>query len=232
MESQLAGAQNQDFRTIPRLWEAAPGRRALDLGAGIGLYTAELACQGAWAVGLDLELGHLAQARARGAGKKLFWVRGDAAHLPFRAGVFSLVVSVEVLSHLPPQARRAALAEAGRVVRGGGELFVTLHNPTRLALGQWLRWRRPQEVYRTANLPVWPVAPRQAIDLAHRCGLRPKREIRYLNFHSRFTYDWHRKHPRLSALLVLLEEVLARTPLVRRLGITFLVRASKAAAPG
>lgn len=227
METQLAGAQNQDFRTIPRLWKAGGGTRALDLGAGLGLYTAELACQGAWVVGLDLEFCHIAQARSRGAGKKLFWVRGDAAHLPFKAGIFSLVVSVEVLSHLAPPARQAAMEEVGRVVRGGGEVFITLHNRARLSASQWLRLRCPKAVYETANLPVWPATPQQALGLVRNCGLRPRNGIRYLNFHSRFTYDWYRCHPRLAALVILAEEALAWTPLVRRLGITFLLWARK-----
>lgn len=227
MESQLAGAQNQDFRTIPRLWKAAGGIRALDLGAGLGLYTAELACQGAWAVGLDLELRHIAQAKKRGAGKKLFWVRGDAAHLPFKEEVFSLVVSVEVLSHLVPSAMQAAMVEVGRVVRADGEVFITLHNQERLSLSQWLRLRRPKVVYETTNLPVWPATPRQVLGLAQNCGLRPRNGIRYLNYHSRFSYDWQRRHPWLAAIVIVAEDTLARTPLVQRLAITFLLRASK-----
>ncbi|MBM3279388.1 MAG: class I SAM-dependent methyltransferase [Candidatus Handelsmanbacteria bacterium] len=229
METQLAGAQNQDFRTIPRLWKVTKGIRALDLGAGLGLYSAALARQDAWVVGVDLELGHIAGARKEAQGRKLFWVRGDAAHLPFRPESFGLVVSVEMLSHLAPPDRGRALAEIGRVVREGGEVWLTLHNPVRLALGQWLRGRRSRQVYETANLPVWPSTPGQALGMVHGCGLQGQGGIRYLNYHSRFTFAWQRRHPWLARLLCLGEDLLARLPLLRRLGITFMLQATKAA---
>jgi SAM-dependent methyltransferase len=222
------GAQNQDFRTLPRLWPAPGGRRALDLGCGAGLYTRELARQGARALGVDLDLARLREARGSAGGQGIGWIRADAAWLPFRPEAFDLVVSVEVLTHLAPEARSRVFGEIHRVVRPGGAVLATLHNRARLSLGRWLRLRRPRPCYPTSHLTVWPTSPAEAGQLAALRGLRPLGRARYLNFHSRFTHRFSRDYPRLSRLVAALEDLLSGLPLARRLGITFLLSLSRA----
>lgn len=219
----MIGAPTQDCRTIPRLWSVDKGTRVLDLGCGMGLYTAELARLGACPVGLDLSAQNLVQAKKQTAGQRISWVRGDAAHLPFREGVFELVVSVEVLTHLPPGVRRGIWSELERVLCQGGRALLTLHNRARLSVSRWLRLERPREWYGTANLDVWPTTPQEARQSVSACGLELGGRVRYLNYHSRFTSRWAAAHPHLAAVVVLVEEVLARTPLLRCLGITFLI---------
>lgn len=219
----MIGSNNQDFRTIPKLWAAVSQLRCLDLGCGNGLYTRELARQDAFPVGLDCDLERIKEARQHSGRGKAYWVRGDVVHLPFKDATFDLLISIEVLTHLPPESRFAVLQEVRRITRDGGKIFITLHNRTRLDISQWLRCRRPQMAYDTAHLKVWPTVPAEARQMVCACGFRETGQEMYLNFHSRFSYGFFRKHPLLSRVVIIVEDLLRRLPLFRRMGITFLL---------
>ncbi|WP_213451485.1 demethylmenaquinone methyltransferase [Rhizomonospora bruguierae] len=97
-----------------------PGERVLDVGAGTGVSTEELARSGAYAVGADLSLGMLAH------GKRVRPVvpllAGDALRLPFPDAAFDAVtISLALRNVSDPD---AALAELARVTRPGGRLVV------------------------------------------------------------------------------------------------------------
>jgi SAM-dependent methyltransferase len=221
----VIGSNNQDFRSIPAIWPDIEGRRVLDVGCGQGLYTRELARRGAVAVGVDFNVGALREAKR--AGGHFHAVRADARYLPFRADAFEMVVSIEVLSHIDPQIRQGVLADIGRVLEAGGVAFVTLHNRWRLTFGQWLRLRRARRVYHTANLDVWPSVPEEGQLMVRDNGLDPASTLRYLNYHSRFTYNFFVTYPKLSKLVIVAEDLLSRIPILRRLAITFLLIANK-----
>lgn len=98
------------------------GRRALEVGCGDGRLMGWLAARAALAVGLDPDPAQLARAEAnRGAGPL---VRAVAERLPFAAAAFDLVLLFNSLHHVPVDRQSAALAEAARVLRPGGDLLV------------------------------------------------------------------------------------------------------------
>ncbi len=109
-----------------RLWRRAtsralaprPGERVLDLAAGTGVSTVELARSGAYAVGVDISLGMLRAGRNRGVPL----LAGDALALPFRDGAFDAVTISFGLRNVHEPA--AALRELARVTRPGGRLVV------------------------------------------------------------------------------------------------------------
>ena len=203
---------------------------ALDLGCGDGLYSQNLANRGIRVVGLDRDPAILRVASKK-VGHGVAIVCGDATNLPFRADSFQFVVSTEVLSHLAPTPRSAALREVRRVARLDAAVFLTLHNRLRLRIGGWLRLRRTRAVYHTNHLDVWPTIPSEARNLACACGFSACAPIKYLNFHPRFTDRFYRRHRILSILVMLGEDLCSLLPLVRRLGIVFLLRLRNSGAP-
>jgi ubiquinone/menaquinone biosynthesis C-methylase UbiE len=96
--------------------------RTLDLGTGTGR-DLPLYAPGVRAFAADPHPENLARARVRAPGVPLVLARAEA--LPFRDGVFDTVVSGLVLCSVTDPA--AALAEARRVLRGGGALRVLEH---------------------------------------------------------------------------------------------------------
>ncbi|MGH7563214.1 MAG: class I SAM-dependent methyltransferase [Gemmatimonadota bacterium] len=117
------------YRSSPRVLRAlldhlpAGGRRVLEIGAGTGRDTAELARQGLHALALDASpeawrLAASAEPALRGRGI----VGGDALHLPFPDAVFDAVFHQGVLEHFGNP--DAFLRENHRVTRPGGVLVV------------------------------------------------------------------------------------------------------------
>jgi demethylmenaquinone methyltransferase / 2-methoxy-6-polyprenyl-1,4-benzoquinol methylase len=100
--------------------DPAPGQRVLDVGAGTGVSTQELAASGAYAVGLDLSIGMLQAGRRVRPGVPL--LAGDALRLPFPDAAFDAVtISFALRNVVDPT---AALRELARVTRPGGRLVV------------------------------------------------------------------------------------------------------------
>ena len=110
---------------------AADGRRPwlLDLGCGAARNAAPLAGLGFRVVGHDLSAPMLAAARDRAAQTRppvrLDLVRAPMTPLPFRDGVFDVVVAQGVWNLARSDAEfRRAIAEAARVSRPGAGLFL------------------------------------------------------------------------------------------------------------
>jgi len=107
-------------RATRRALRLEPGQRVLDLGAGTGVSTAELARSGAYAVGADLSLGMLREGRRVRPGTPL--VAGDALALPFPDATFDAVTISFALRNVVDPA--AALREMARVTKPGGRMVV------------------------------------------------------------------------------------------------------------
>ncbi len=101
-----------------------PGGRILDVGCGEGGLVRFLTREGADAVGLEcspVQLRHAEEAARVGAES---YVSGRGEDLPFEDGSFDAVIFSNSLHHVPPERMEQALAEAGRVLRPGGLLYV------------------------------------------------------------------------------------------------------------
>jgi ubiquinone/menaquinone biosynthesis C-methylase UbiE len=117
-------------RALAELRARRPGA-VLDVGCGTGIFAdrldRELAPGGV--AGCDLSAGMLAEAAARS--RRVGWVRGDSARLPFRSGAFEAVVSTQAF-HFFDQPQ--AWAEFRRVLSSGGHALVGMIHP-RTAIG-------------------------------------------------------------------------------------------------
>lgn len=103
----------------------------LDVGCSWGRWTIAAQRRGYSAVGIDPSLGAVLAARrvARQLGVAARFVVGDARYLPFATGQFDRVFSYSVIQHFSRADAGAAIAEIGRVLRGGGQSRVQM--PTR-----------------------------------------------------------------------------------------------------
>jgi demethylmenaquinone methyltransferase/2-methoxy-6-polyprenyl-1,4-benzoquinol methylase len=113
---------DRGWETLSRRFAAAipgTGFRILDVGCGTGRSRRIYQNKAARYAGIDLSLGALRLARRRSPGAE--WLQADALRLPFRDGSHDGVAFSSVLHHVPD--RRAALAEAFRVLRPGGWAF-------------------------------------------------------------------------------------------------------------
>jgi SAM-dependent methyltransferase len=109
-------------RWLPVPGPGRAGVRALDVGCGIGMYTAALAGCCSQVVGIEIEAERAVDARQAG----LTVAQGAAEQLPFPDGAFDLVFSHEVLEHVADD--RATAAEMVRVARPGGRLIIFVPN--------------------------------------------------------------------------------------------------------
>jgi SAM-dependent methyltransferase len=122
--------------------EYAPeARLVLDAGCGTGGFLAALTVrrQGLFAVGADVSFDALVRARARGGAARL--VGGSVTALPVGSGRVDLVISHDVLQHLPSGEDRGALAEAFRVLRPRGYLCLRSNLGASVASGPALARR-------------------------------------------------------------------------------------------
>jgi 2-polyprenyl-6-hydroxyphenyl methylase/3-demethylubiquinone-9 3-methyltransferase len=107
------------------------GRKVLDVGCGGGLLAEAMARKGAVVTGLDLadELLQVARLHALEAGVAVDYVLETAeAHALSHAGEYDVVTCMEMLEHVPDPT--AVIAALGRLVKPGGEVFVSTLNRT------------------------------------------------------------------------------------------------------
>jgi len=106
------------------------GKRALDLGCGGGLLSAYLAQRGARWIGVDLSGASLRTGSERLGAR---FAQADVLRLPVGDATMDVVLAADVLEHVP--SLDAALAEASRVLKPGGDLYVnTINRTTRARL--------------------------------------------------------------------------------------------------
>jgi ubiquinone/menaquinone biosynthesis C-methylase UbiE len=115
-------------RLVERALGAAAAPRILDLGCGTGEMALAIARvrPGVKLIGVDGDGDVLARAavKARAAGVELELHEALADRVPLADADVDCVVSTLMFHHLLPPAKRAALAEARRVLAPGGRLLV------------------------------------------------------------------------------------------------------------
>jgi SAM-dependent methyltransferase len=121
-------------QTVAPLLDAAgaePGARLLDVASGPGYVAAAAAERGAEALGLDFSSEQVALARRNYPAVE--FREGDAENLLFEEGSFDAVTANFGMLHFPEPER--AMAEARRVLRGGGRFGFTVWSTADKARG-------------------------------------------------------------------------------------------------
>jgi SAM-dependent methyltransferase len=141
------------------------------------------------------------------ANPRLERVQGTATELPFADASYDVVLSLEMMEHLPAETREPALREMLRVLAPGGRLIVTFPaGATAARLDAWLNaaYRRrhghdhPWAIEHLENgLPDADEIARVAATLARRVRLRrhawaPAWKLQQLLFSVEWGYPWTR----------------------------------------
>ena len=102
----------------------------LDIGCSWGRWSIAAAQKGFTVIGVDPSLGAVLAARrvARQLGLNIWFICGDARHLPFRVASFDVVFSYSVLQHFSKENARMCLAQFNRVLKPGGETLIQMAN--------------------------------------------------------------------------------------------------------
>jgi SAM-dependent methyltransferase len=108
--------------TMVRKWARLEGRRVLDVGCGVGMYTTAFGHYTPHAVGIEVELGRVQEAHEQGV--VVAQAIGEA--LPFEANSFDVVFSHEVIEHVRDDGQAAA--EMVRVATPGGQIVIFCPN--------------------------------------------------------------------------------------------------------
>jgi len=116
------GMRDIFFRFLDPHLRRRPLTRVLEAGCGTGYFSHRLQSERHWpVVPLDISWDGLSYARKMGVRNP---VQSDICSLPFAAAAFDLVLSVDVLPHLPPGLEHQAASEFARVLAPGGSLLI------------------------------------------------------------------------------------------------------------
>jgi ubiquinone/menaquinone biosynthesis C-methylase UbiE len=100
------------------------GLRVADIGSGAGEMVRYMTRQGASATGLECGELQLAKARSYPPEGDEVYLEGVGQAMPFNDGDFDAITFFKSLHHVPPEHMVGALAEAMRVIKSAGTVYV------------------------------------------------------------------------------------------------------------
>jgi ubiquinone/menaquinone biosynthesis C-methylase UbiE len=119
------------------------GRKVIEIGCGTGLNTLWLCEHAETVLALDISAGMLRQARAHVQRPNVRFLQHDVrCNWPSADASADAVVGMLVLEHV--ERLEPVFAQAARVLRPGGELFVCELHPTRQILGRRAEFTNPR----------------------------------------------------------------------------------------
>ncbi|MGC9396356.1 MAG: class I SAM-dependent methyltransferase [Anaerolineae bacterium] len=130
---------------MTRQYAPLEGRRVLDVGCGVGMYTSAFLRYTPHVFGVEIETGRACEARTRTQGV----ARAVGERLPFAAGTFDVIFSHEVLEHVADD--RLCAREMVRVTRPAGRIVIFVPNRAYFFETHGLYWRG---VYHFGNKPL------------------------------------------------------------------------------
>jgi SAM-dependent methyltransferase len=117
------------------------GKLVLDAGCGMGRFAEIVHRYGGTYIGMDYSYAVDAAYRNAGHLPGVHFVQADIFAPPFDDGAFDLAMSLGVLHHTPDP--RAAFGSLSRVVKGGGQLTITVYDAgNKLYVANSKFWRR------------------------------------------------------------------------------------------
>lgn len=113
-------------------WQDQGFRSVLDLGCGIGRHALLFADRGFQVTAADVSdtgLGRM-KAAARERGLFIAALTANVTHLPFEARSFDAILAYHSIYHVDSKGMERAIGETRRVLRPGGEVYLTVISKT------------------------------------------------------------------------------------------------------
>lgn len=119
-----------EWKAIEKDVKRLKNDKILDAGCGIGKFTYKISeISSGQVIGLDFSKESIEIARKKFKNRKnTSFVVGDIFRLPFPSDFFDLVVSTQVIEHLPKGSWSKALEEIKRVLKPKGKIILTVFN--------------------------------------------------------------------------------------------------------
>lgn len=122
-----------DVRQRPQLLDLmgdVADKKVLDGGCGTGYFSRKVAALGAYVYGCDIEQSMLdIAAKTQDGIHPIEYVLADITKTNYASEFFDKVVSVGVLFHLDRDGWKAYLQDSQRILKKGGELFISIEHP-------------------------------------------------------------------------------------------------------
>ena len=164
-------------KLLPWLLRGAPlGDHILEIGAGDGTATLELARLAPQVTSLEYDYKSLATLTARTANSNVRAIQGDAAALPFPNASFSSAIAILMLHHVKSsELQDRAFSEVHRVLRPGG-VFLAFDIPD--------SWFHRLEHFRSTFVPLDPssAASRNGVPSSLTIRFAPKLRVTQATF--------------------------------------------------
>tara|TARA_B100000579_G_C22824288_1_gene852255 strand:- start:757 stop:1467 length:711 start_codon:yes stop_codon:yes gene_type:complete len=213
------GKNSQDFRFLSEKdWlDGFKEKRVLDLGCGSGLYTQYLKKLGINPIAFDINKESTKLTKDYVGKQDIFSCCGTCVELPFRKESFDLVLCIETLSHIRNEDQLFALEEINRIIKENGILILSVHNATRFALQNIVRLKKPTEIYENPGLTIYPFSLSQLKKQLILTGFLAKK-VMFINFYNSI----HQRYPKIFPILSIIENILARIPILKRVSLTIM----------
>lgn len=119
---------SEESHYILNRWKEKGYRDFLDLGCGLGRHSIFFAKNGFYVTSCDLSIKALDNVKQWAIKEKLNikTVKADMISLPFNDNSFDCLLAYHVISHTDSNGINKILSEIGRVLRPGGEFYITL----------------------------------------------------------------------------------------------------------
>lgn len=128
-------------------------KTVLDVGCGFGWLEYRLKDKVKHITGIDVNDNDILKAKNEINSKNVEFITGNALKLPFKDNNFDVVISSEVIEHLPKNSEECFLKEISRVLKKEGKLFLTTpFDDTRSKLLELAWWFIGHRHYSIKNL--------------------------------------------------------------------------------
>lgn len=119
---------SEDSHYLINHWKEKGYVNFLDLGCGLGRHSFQFAAAGFTVHALDLssEAVEFVERKSFEKGVSVNASAGDMTELPYSNGFFDCLLAYHVLSHTDTPGMRKVISEIARVMKPGGEVFISL----------------------------------------------------------------------------------------------------------